>query len=36
LERLFRAAVRGDADASLAYIPLEVYFSENIPEQEER
>jgi LacI family transcriptional regulator len=31
LERLFRAAVRGDADASPALIPLEVYFKENIP-----
>jgi LacI family transcriptional regulator len=31
MERLFRAAVRGDADASPASIPLEVYFKENLP-----
>jgi LacI family transcriptional regulator len=31
LERLFRAAVRGERDCSPAFIPLEVYFKENIP-----
>jgi LacI family transcriptional regulator len=30
-ERLFRAAVRGERDPSPAFIPLEVYFKENIP-----
>jgi LacI family transcriptional regulator len=34
LERLFKAVVRGDADASPAAIPLEVYFKENIPDKE--
>ena len=34
LERLFKAVVRGEADASPAAIPLEVYFKENIPDKE--
>jgi ABC-type sugar transport system substrate-binding protein len=34
LERLFKAVVRGEADASPASIPLEVYFKENIPDKE--
>jgi LacI family transcriptional regulator len=34
LERLFKAVVRGEEDASPASIPLEVYFKENIPEKE--
>jgi LacI family transcriptional regulator len=34
LERLFKAVVRGEADASPAVIPLEVYFKENLPDKE--
>jgi LacI family transcriptional regulator len=34
LERLFKAVVRGEEDASPASIPLEVYFKENIPDKE--
>ena len=34
LERLFKAVVRGEADASPAAIPLEVYFKENLPDKE--
>jgi LacI family transcriptional regulator len=34
LERLFKAVVRGEEDASPAAIPLEVYFKENIPDKE--
>jgi LacI family transcriptional regulator len=34
VERLFKAVVRGESDASPASIPLEVYFKENIPDQE--
>lgn len=34
LERLYKAVVRGEADASPAEIPLEVYFKENIPDKE--
>jgi len=34
LDRLFKAVVRGEADASPASIPLEVYFKENIPDKE--
>lgn len=34
LERLYKAVVRGETDASPAEIPLEVYFKENIPDKE--
>lgn len=34
LERLFKAVVRGEADASPASIPLELYFKENLPDKE--
>jgi LacI family transcriptional regulator len=34
LERLFKAVVRGEADASPASIPLEAYFKENLPDKE--
>jgi LacI family transcriptional regulator len=32
VDRLFRAVVRGQRDATPASIPLEIYFKENIPE----
>lgn len=34
LDRLFRAVVRGEADDSPAAIPIEIYFKENIPDEE--
>jgi LacI family transcriptional regulator len=34
LERLFKAVVRGEVDASPASIPLEVYFKENVGDEE--
>jgi len=34
LERLYKAVVRGEEDASPASIPLEVYFKENLPDKE--